>query len=326
MTKMDRVFNYIKPNDNIKLSDLKNDLCDYLVLINDYNLELRTSLDLNSNITIGLELEFENARVQKIKKYLKEHDLIDEWIVKSDGTLEDGAEINSPILKDFRSNWLTLKEVCDIVNSNAVIGTNAGSHIHFGAQILDSKTETWNNLLLLWSTYEEIIFRFGYGEYLAHRPNINSYAKNMKNDFIRIMENKKNVQSLISLVCKEKYNAINFSNVKNYDNFSKQNTIEIRCPNGTLNPIVWQNNVNFFAKLLLYCKSPNFNRDLIESRLEKTRNISFKFYNEIFVDEALELCDLIFSNNIDKIYFLRQYLKAFEISGRKIEKAKKFTK
>ena len=32
-------------------------------------------------------------------------------------------------------------------------------------------------------------------------------------------------------------------------------------------------------------------------------------YNILDIDGALELVDLVFDNNLDKLYFLRQYLK-----------------
>lgn len=35
---------------------------------------------------------------------------------------------------------------------------------------------------------------------------------------------------------------------------------------------------------------------------------------------------MLFVNNIDKVYFLRQYLKSFIISDEKLAKAKTFTK
>lgn len=49
-------------------------------------------------------------------------------------------------------------------------------------------------------------------------------------------------------------------------------------------------------------------------------------YNKIYLEQALEFADLIFNNNIDKIYFLRQYLKSFESSEIPLKKAKKFIK
>ncbi len=93
------------------------------------------------------------------------------------------------------------------------------------------------------------------------------------------------------------------------------NTIEFRSPNGTLDNIIWQNNVNFFFKLLIYARSINYNDDLIEKRhltnLDKYNEL--KWYDEIFLGHALELCDMIFTNNLDKICFLKQYLKSFEV-------------
>ena len=47
-------------------------------------------------------------------------------------------------------------------------------------------------------------------------------------------------------------------------------------------------------------------------------------YKNIFLTQAIEFVDLIFNNNLDKIYFLRQYLKSFEEKD-SYEKAKKFT-
>lgn len=124
----------------------------------------------------------------------------------------------------------------------------------------------------------------------------------------------------------EKYQAVNFCNVKKdmYDYFHIENTIEFRCPNGTLNPIIWQNNVNFFIKLLTYCKGSYFDNEIIDKRHEINLDIynNLELYNEIYLNQALELCDLIFTNNTDKVYFLKQYLKSFKIS----EKHKRYLK
>ena len=36
-------------------------------------------------------------------------------------------------------------------------------------------------------------------------------------------------------------------------------------------------------------------------------------YNKLYIDEALELVDLVFDNNLDKINFLKQYLKLYDL-------------
>ena len=51
-------------------------------------------------------------------------------------------------------------------------------------------------------------------------------------------------------------------------------------------------------------------------------------HDEVNLQNVLEFVDLVFDNNLDKIYFLRQYLKDFQ-NGYKINsavKAKSFVK
>ena len=66
--------------------------------------------------------------------------------------------------------------------------------------------------------------------------------------------------------------------------------------------------------------------DIINRRLENSKNIDYKLYNEIDIEEALEFSDLIFDNNLDKVYFLIQYFKNFDYAYQPLIKAKKFTK
>ena len=80
---------------------------------------------------------------------------------------------------------------------------------------------------------------------------------------------------------------------------------------------------------MLYAKSTKFNDDIIDARYKHNKkNYQIYSYNQIYLEQALELCDMIFDNNLDKIYFLRQYLKSFETTFRidKLVKCKKFTK
>ena len=115
-----------------------------------------------------------------------------------------------------------------------------------------------------------------------------------------------------------------------YEDFNKMTdgcTIELRVPNGTLDEIVWQNYINFFIKMILYCKSKNFDDDILNRRYKSVYNLfgNLDSYSKIYLDQALEFCDMIFNNNLDKLYFLRQYIKSFEITDKPFIKAKKFT-
>ena len=60
--------------------------------------------------------------------------------------------------------------------------------------------------------------------------------------------------------------------------------------------------------------------EIVENRISKNimKFNDYKYYRSINIDAALELADLIFDNNIDKIYFLRQYLKDNMYTDKKV--------
>lgn len=330
-----KIFKFLKPYYNNKLSEMSGaDLLELMSLIDDYYIELRKQLGLNQKITFGLELEFENALKNIIDRKLDDAFPNGDWVTKRDATLHNGAEIASPILRDNKICWENLNKVCSIVEPLASIGTKSGGHIHIGTQTIGNDRESWLNFIKLWSVYENIIFRFSYGEYLTPRQILTEYAKPMTKEFWEKYEKLKaknaSLESIIFSLSYSRYQAVNFENVNksrcNY--FGDCNTIEFRCPNGTINPVIWQNNVNLFANLLLYSKSSDYDENTIEKRrdINKDKFSTLEWYNEIYLQQSLELCDMLFENNIDKINFLRQYLKSFEIGRKELEKAKTFTK
>ena len=328
------LFDYIKPRNNDMFSKMSGiDLQDLFYYIENYYLELRNRLGFEDYITFGLELEFENAMRNRIENKLNEYHLVNTWELKGDGSLTNGAEINSPILKDKSDSWNNLKKVCSIINENATIGTNSGGHIHIGTQVIGGKTDSWLNFIKLWSVYENIIHRFVYGDFLNARPSMSRYAVPMTKDFWSDYQklkdyNQLEMRDIISKISHQRYQAVNFNNVSDFNNMSKKNTIEFRCPNSTIDPVIWQNNVNLFVNVLLYSKSSSYNDDIVQKRRningEKYSNLSW--YGEIYLQQALELCDMLFTNNFDKVYFLRQYLKSFEIGNKELSKPKPFTK
>lgn len=329
-----KIFKFIWPEENNMLSELNGkDLQELIDLLDNYYLEIRSSLGFDDNITFGVEIEVENAKTESIKRELSRYLLSDEWQVKRDGSLSNGAEIISPILRDEEDNWKDLWAACNVLSSYSKIGDNAGGHIHIGTQIIGDNVNAYLNLLKLWSVYENIIFRFTYGDFLRDRPCLAKYGEPMTKDFWRYYNKFKDENfsflNMIQFLSRNRYHAINFCNVNKYcpGEIRPRNTIEFRCPNGSTNPVIWQNNINLFVKLLNYAKNEKYNDDLITERhnlyLNKFANL--KWYGEIFLDEALEFCDLIYDNNFDKIYFLRQYLKSMETSN-KYTKTKTMTK
>ncbi len=327
------LFQYLKPQNNDLFSLMRGyDLQELLYYIENYYLELRNCLGFTKYITFGLELEFENAMKNRIEQRLREVSLYNSWSIKNDCSLISGAEINSPILIDNKNNWHNLKQVCSIVSQNGIIGTYSGGHVHIGTQVLGNNTESWLRFIKIWSVYENIIYRFSFGEFLTARANILRYAKPMTtyfwDDYQKLKESSYlELWDILERISHSRYQAVNFDNVDNFKEIEDGNTIEFRCPNGTLNPIIWQNNVNTFVNLLLYSTSSRYNDDIVESRRKENNNRFSKLslYGEIYLQQALEFSDMIFTNNFDKVYFLRQYLKSFEIGTKELVKAKEFT-
>ena len=330
----DLLFEFLRPNENDLLKDLKSsDLQELLYRLDKYYLELRTTLGFDEKVTFGLELEFENAMRKRIENKMNEIGLLKRWPLVNDGSLTKGAEINSPILKDEISTWLELKDVCSVVSNYAVIGKNSGGHIHIGTQVLGGNKDSWLNFIRLWSVYENIIFRFLYGEKITGRKSISEYAKPISRKLWRDYEYLKTFPEVPFVFIKGvlnsgRYQSVNFGNIYMPEDICRNNTLEFRSPNGTLEPVVWQNNVNLLVNILKYSKSCNFNEDLImKRRRENIDKYSYlEWYDEIYLDQSLELADMLFDNNLDKIYFLRQYLKSFQTGRTKSNKQKTFIK
>lgn len=331
------IFKYINPNNNDILSSLnKHDLKQLLRYINNYYLDLRPKLNLDRNITFGLEIEVENALCNEIQSNILRHISLADWYFDDDVSLYHGMEIISPILTDRKYFWQQLETILSIARDDASIDIHSGGHIHIGAHILGKDCTSWMRFIKLWATYENVIYRFCYGEFLTARPLINNYArpiaKMLANEF-KVFDyfdyyNPDMLDDITNMLGVN--NAFNFSHVNLNADFKKSvdgNTIEFRCPNGSLSPVIWQNNVNLFAHLLKYSTSSKYDNAVINkrfmSKVDKLSNL--KYYNKIHLEDALELTDLIFNENLNKIYFLRQYLKSFEVSDEFI-KTKPFVK
>lgn len=318
MFEKNNIFTEINKEDNEIFSKLnKSDLEFLLALINNYKLSLRERINISEDETFGLEIECERADRYKILDGLH-----DDWILDDDLSLENGAEIKSPVLRDTKENWNILRNMCSMIARHAEVGINAGGHVHVGVQALGNKDQSFINFLKLWAVYEPIIFRFTHGEFLGPRPGMKEAAKSVQVEFLNMhyLWKKKYAgeKEIIHYLCDDKCKAVNFKH------YYTLRTFEFRCPNATLDPVIWQNNVNLFIKMLLYSKSPNFNSSIIDEKSRKVL-IENKTHNNIYLTDALEFADLIFDNNLDKVYFLRQYLKSFQASD-KYEWAKTFTK
>ena len=279
--------------------------------IKDVKIEYRDKLDINPRTTIGIEIEFEKANLKDVRKKINQY-LEGEWKAVFDGSVSDsfldvikGGEINSPIITNKMYEWAELETVCEILkNEGAEITEYCGGHVHIGKNII--KLESYMNFIKLWYLYEPIIFRFCYGEYNRGRDLINFYAHALRINLWNIItseEKYKYSSQIINYLGKDRNLCVNFQNI-----FGKKNTFEFRCPNSSLDPAIWQNNVNFFAHLLDKSNDIEIDKDKLAYEI-KNYDLKQSDYIKIDMNEAIELADIIFDNEIDKLYFLRQYIK-----------------
>lgn len=325
----DSLNNFINLKDNDLISSFNSkDLAHLIYLLDSYLISYKNKLNFDENdFTFGLEIETEHANAENIMQYIGTFPM---WYYQTDNSLVSGIEINSPILKNNESTFASLKEICSFLRDNSKICNNAGAHIHIGTNVFTC-VEKFYNFLLLWCKYEKVIYRFSYGEYMAGRKGLNSYAysflpnMNKLNKYFdkifyssNIYERNYNEKALYEyLSVMDKYCSLNLNNVEKLGISKECNTIEIRCPNGTINEIIWQNNLNFFLNFIYYAINNNIDLDYKQGRCD---------YNELYLKDAIILSDLIFNNNQDKIDFLKQYIKKIDDFNYKYENIVKLTK
>lgn len=326
---------FIDSNNNLMFSSLKGiDLQQLLWEIDNFFLYYRDTLDFPDFAQFGVEIEYEDLKKIHVDQFIVENYSC--WNSGYDGSLTNGGEIRSPIIKDELRYWKELKDICFFLTKNrANTSDNAGAHVHVGVNILGDDIETWKTFIFFYICYEPILLRFMYGDKVNGRRKILDYACPIADDLFELVpkiQSAKTVQELKFLKSNLfKESLLNILNVDFDDplDIYKKNTLEFRGNNGTSNEVIWQNYINAETKMLI--ASRNINIDFLLYKL-KNAFISYKknkyLYSEINLKNALEFVDLNFDNNLDKVYFLRQYLKGWEdsylIKGPKL--SKKFVK
>lgn len=310
---------FISENRNDSFTSLRGfDLQDLLVQTENYFLEYRNKLGLPDDLTFGTEIEYEGILKLFTDLFIKRN--LKGWCSKSDGSLVSGGEITSPVMTDKVEYWGQLKKVCNyLTRRGADTSRNAGGHVHIGASTLGNDIAAWKQFLKLYTAYENVLFRFVYGDKISARKKLFRYASPIADSLYENLEQiscAKTLSDITLIVGGGRYQSLNFCNVKEHmSNGSTKNTLEFRCPNATTNAIIWQNNINTLAKMLVSAKKKVMNEEFLDYKLKHefyTYSSHNYLYNIINLKSALEFVDLIFDNNLDKIYFLRQYLKDFQ--------------
>ncbi len=312
---------FISPDRNEPFAFLRGlDLQDLLIETENYFLEYRDKLNLPKDVTIGIEIEYEGILKKFTDQFIENK--LSGWHSKRDSSLSSGGEITSPIMTDEIKCWKELKMVCDyLTKRGADTLHNAGGHIHIGACVLGNDIKAWKYFLKLYIAYENVLFRFAYGDKISGRQTIFKYAPPIAGELyyrLNKINDARNVSDINwTISSNERYAALNFCNV-DFDNLNSRyykSTLEFRNPNSTTDKVIWQNNINAFAKMLVSSRNKVMDEEFLDYKLKHEfypYSGNEYLYNDVNLKNVLEFVDLVFDNNLDKIYFLRQYLKDFQ--------------
>ena len=210
------------------------------------NLEIK----LPDEMTIGIEIESE----RDYKKLIPRNFFTNGWKSKRDGSLNNGIEVVSPILKgDGKKNASEIVGVCGILQAfGQKTSERCGGHVHIGADYLTTK-ESWDSLGDIIGNTEEILYAISNKEGETPRDGVIRFAKPFSSDLEKKLSkgtielnDENDIKNLMKEVQSgDRYYGINFQNLGN-----SKNTIEFRLPNGTVDPRTWIENINLFGGIV----------------------------------------------------------------------------
>lgn len=230
-------------------------LDDYIDKIKNEMVMLKTS----KNSTKGIEIESGGGLDGYVIDAINTDEVLAEeitgdqkWKYNKDGS---GIELSSYVMTDDEQATKSIYYICHLLKQQRqqVTDMDAG-HVNIGTNIL-THVQSYKNLLTMWYNLERAIFLISNQEGELPRDNTivgEEYAKTTSlriNEMIlnKILEFKVD-ETISSFIEKLRHEFDKFFSINlGHTNSSKGCRIEYRTPNGTLDPKVWIENINFFA-------------------------------------------------------------------------------
>ena len=295
---------------------------DLLELVSDIDILYRDNLNIPDTTTIGVEIEYTNLYKYTLIDII--HENFKGWNYQKDISVTDtsfGGEVVSPILDNTRKSWEELKSIlCMLKDNGAGINDSCASHIHIGSSLINNDTLVYYYMLKMWSIFEREILQFSYGDKNYIRSGINLFSCPIKSDIVHynylikkiIKEDDSFLTSLNGIYkllggCRNR--CINLENIKE-SNVVDKNTIEFRSFNGTLDECIWQNNINFVVNFLNYFNK-DYDKELIDYYFKRCNELedNLNYYN---IKKGMLLGSLIYDNELDYLYYLKQYTRGMK--------------
>lgn len=269
---------------------------------------------LNDDVfSFGIEIEMEQIDIKNMERLLN-HKIDSTWQQKEDISLLDhnSLELASPILQNSKDIWKQLEKLSKTLK--LFNPTFENSSFQVSLDMIQEENLIW--LFKFYAIYEKVIYCFSKGDDLSLRACIESYAAPIYFMLECELENKKDEKAIEIFKNRKKY-GLNINEIET-GTYKNNKVIEFRTPNGTVDAWLWQNYINTFYHIRKYITSKDLDKERINYHFNNIdQTFSDGLYNQLDIESCFEFIHTIFSNDLDKLYFLKQYLKNHEQKVRK---------
>lgn len=268
-------------------------------------------INLPKDMTIGIEIESEGDASTPMLVDCCFVEKLKGWEVKNEGSIHNGLEITSPIIKKQDKREKQIYDICSVLK---LFGNHSsercGGHVHIGADYLKN-INAWKNLVEIWTNTENIMYIISNEQNQAPRNGINVYAAPIAQNIEKVIEkgevnfeNENEINEFrrkISLMQGNGKYSSRFSGI-NFQNFDEKdkNTIEFRLANGTINPDIWIENINLFGGIIAASQEIAD----IQKKAEKGKKLTPKEEKKLMEFENLKEPESNEISEEDKLYSL----------------------
>ncbi len=296
-------------------------------------------LVLDSEIKFGTEIEFKGVDLTSFFRAFPNLPLVmmqdhktskftfEDWCLDSDSTVStvetnvinkrfvnsiSGGEISSKILSNKEHDWIELKQICSALRKfGAYTDDCCSNHVNVSTELIRDNLEFYKVLTKIVVVFENELIAFSCGESKEIRIGSHDYAREMRYELLRKIKKYKLYKELdfnAFLYILQEMDNSTFTSLDgiNLQEVNRQGRIEFRYPNGTLNPTIIQNNINFFLKIVLAIINNRINIDYLNHKIEET-NPQDVINSTFDLEKAEILSRWISLNEVDKKNFMWQF-------------------
>ena len=313
---MDRDFIDKKRND--AFAELRGfDLQSLLVQVENYNLIYRDELGLPDDLIFKVGIKYDYMMEQPMNKFIK-HSL-QKRVAHNGGT--EGMLTIYPMW-DEPKTWEILEEKCESLIKrnlqNIDMFSNPNDYIKIGVGFFGNDVGAWRKFLKIYALYDHVMARFICEDRMGF---IKQLCQLTINDTLRTLVREiTDIDDIKCLLTDKYFDALVFKGI-NFDeltNESEENMITFKSLNAWTDPIIWQNNINAYAKIMISAKQKLVDEEFLDYKLQDlfqkyaTHETHNYLYSSVNIKDVMEFVDIVFDNNLDKVYFLKQYFRDFQ--------------